>query len=441
MNEAKHAKRVVVIGAGFGGLAVTKALSRNNKLEVDLIDRNNYHLFQPLLYQVATSALSPADIAYPIRTIFRHKENVQVYLGNVISISLTERNVSFEYGNLSYDYLVVATGAKQSYFGHDEWKTDAPGLKSIEDALEMRRRMLLAFESAEYEADATMRNARLTFIIVGGGPTGVELAGAIKEIALDTIRSDFRNIDTSATKVILIEGNDRLLKSMDPKLSAKAKEHLESLGVEIRLGARVTDVTALGASISGTLIPSSNVLWAAGVQASSLLQKQGVACDKAGRALVNPDFSLPNYPEVFAIGDTASINDPITNEPVPGVAQGAVQAGNFVAKIILKEISGKASVSIAERPKFQYFDKGSMATIGRALAVAQIGKLKFSGFIAWLLWSFVHVLVLVGFRNRLVVVISWFWNYLSFSTGARLITGKSGITLKQFKENFMSPEE
>lgn len=445
LNTTSSKKRIVIIGAGFGGLAAAKTLSKNPNIDIDLIDRNNYHLFQPLLYQVATSALSPADIAYPIRTIFRHNKNVQVYLGNVSSISLEQRNVSFDYGSLTYDYLIVATGAKQAYFGHDEWQKDAPALKSIEDALEVRRRILLAFEAAEYEADPTIRAALLTFVIVGGGPTGVELAGAIKEIALETVRRDFRNIDTSSTRVVLIEGNERLLKSMSPKLSAKAKQQLEMLGVEVRLAARVTSVNATGVNISEERISANNIFWAAGVQASSLLSKLGFNCDRAGRAIVNPDFSLPLHPDIFSIGDCSSILDEVSGEPVPGVAQAAIQAGEFVAKIILAEDLSSPlrstetnNSSKSNRPKFKYSDKGSMATIGRAMAVAEIGNYKFSGFPAWLMWSVVHVLVLVGFRNRISVLLSWVWNYMMFSRGARIITGKSDFVVKLFKENFSS---
>jgi NADH dehydrogenase len=426
-------KKILVIGAGFGGLSLVKKLLLLEQVEIDIIDRNNYHLFQPLLYQVATSALSPADIAYPIRSIFRSAPNVQVFLNNVVNIDLEKSVVEFESGKLSYDYLIVAVGAKQSYFGNDSWQKFAPSLKTIEDALEIRRRILLSFEVAEYESDPVARAASLTFVIVGGGPTGVELAGAIREIAIETLKSDFRNIDTSQTRVVLIEGNQRVLKNMSEKSSLAAQAHLKSLGIEIRLNTRVTDVSADYVKIGDEFIFCKNIFWAAGVQASSLCQKAGLQCDKAGRALVTSDLSVPGSPNVFVIGDACSVFDPDSGEAVPGVAQAAIQAGEFVAEIIKSEVLG---IGNYVREQFRYQDKGTMATIGRALAVAEVGNFKFRGLIAWMLWSLVHVLVLVGFKNRLSVLLNWLWNYLAFSRGARIITGRPDLGLKKFKDKF-----
>ncbi len=428
-------KKVLVIGAGFAGLAATKKLAENPQLDVNLIDRENYHLFQPLLYQVATSGLSPADIAYPIRSIFKSSKNVQVILGSVSKVNLAEKLVTFEYGTLDYDYLIIATGSKPSYFGNTDWPLIAPSLKTLDDAIEIRRRILLAFEAAEYESEKSAREARLTFVIVGGGPTGVELAGAIKEIALKTVREDFRNIDTAAARVILIEGNERVLKTMDPSLSEAAKKQLEKLGVEVLVSSRVTNISKDYVMIGDMKIYCTNVFWAAGVQASPLIRESGIETDRSGHAIVNQDLSLPSYPNVFVIGDACTLTDPETLQPVPGVAQAALQQGDFAARIILNEIKYGTQ---QQRPAFHYQDKGTMATIGRAAAVAEVSGWRLKGFIAWCMWCFVHVLFLVGFKNRLSVILSWIWSYLAFKKGARLITNRKPIGLAQFKENFIS---
>jgi NADH dehydrogenase len=409
----------VVIGAGFGGINVCKAL-KGAKAVVSLVDKQNYHLFQPLLYQVAGAALSPADVAYPIRRIFRAQKNVRVCLAQATGINLAERRIEFHKDSTHFDYLVLAAGATHSYFGHDEWRLEAPGLKSIEDAVEIRKRILLAFEEAEYELNETTRRAKLTFVIVGGGPTGVELAGVLKEIAVDTIKDDFHNVDTSTARIVLIDASSRLLPTFDPELSARAQRDLERMGIEVILNSSVTQVDAHGVALGDTRIEAQNVFWAAGVKASPLAQTLGVPLDRAGRVVVNPDLSIPGHKQVFVIGDMAAAQDALTGAPVPGVAQAAIQEGAFVGEIIKHELQTNQT---NRRPTFAYRDKGSMATIGKAKAVAQIGNLKFGGLTAWLLWSFVHVAFLVGFRNKVFVVLSWVWNYTLSARGARLIVG------------------
>jgi len=419
--------RVIVIGGGFAGLSAARKL-RKTDAAITLIDRHNYHLFQPLLYQVATAALSPADIAQPIRRIFRKDENVTVLLGEVTEIDLDNRVVRFTAGERRYDYLIVAAGATHSYFGNDHWRQEAPGLKTIDDALEIRRRVLLAFEEAEQEADEASRRAKLTFVVVGGGPTGVELAGALKEIAAQSIPRDFRHIDTTTTRVILIEANDRLLKSMAPELSARALGDLESMGVEVMLNHRVTDVDEVGVMVGGERLPAENIFWAAGVKASGLAAQLGVELDSAGRAPVATDLSLPDRPQVFVVGDLASVTDSVTGKPVPGLAPAAMQMGRFVARVIGSELK-TGRIDRSRRPAFHYLDKGTMATIGKARAVAEIGRLKFGGWLAWLTWSVVHILFLVTFRSKVFVGLSWVWNYLVNSKGARLITGQPPMSV------------
>jgi NADH dehydrogenase len=415
----KKLPHVVVIGAGFGGIELCKQL-QDTAVRISLIDKHNYHLFQPLLYQVASAALSPAEIAYPIRTIFRDQSNVQVYLEEATKIDLLNKRVIMTDEECSYDYLVIAAGARHSYFGNDEWQQWAPGLKSIDDATEIRKKVLIAFEEAEYEADEVARKAKLTFVIVGGGPTGVELAGALMEIAAKTIPDDFRNVDTSTARVILVHSGARILPSFAESLSQSALDALQQMGVEVLLNSKVTKVDAEGVMVGEQRVCAQNVFWAAGVQAASITKTLDVPLDKSGKIIVNPNLSLPGYPEVFAIGDIAAMVDAKSGKPVPAVAQGAAQSGRFVGQLIDKLITKGTS---QDQARFSYFDKGSMATIGKAKAVAQIGKLKFTGSIAWLLWSFVHVLFLVGFRNRITVVLAWVWNYLFSSRGARLITG------------------
>lgn len=411
---------VVIIGGGFGGLEVAKSLVNCN-VRVTLIDRRNYHLFQPMLYQVATAALSPADIACPIRQVLAQIKNCNVVLAEVAGIDLQNQQVQFTHNAIPYDYLVLAAGASHSYFGNDHWAQYAPGLKTLENATEIRRRLLLAFESAEYEGDPEERRAALTFAIVGGGPTGVELAGAIKEIATTSLARDFRNIDTKTARVILIESADRVLMQFDPTLSERAKRDLERMGVEVMLHSKVTEITEHGVTIGNQFVPVRNVIWAAGVAASSLGKSLGVPLDRAGRVIVDPDLSVPQHSNVFVIGDMAAAKSADTNKPVPGVAQGALQMGSHVAKIIRADVRAKGAAT--PRPAFKYHDKGSMATIGKALAVAEIGKWKFGGFLAWLMWGAIHIFFLVGFRNRLAVFSKWTWNWIVNARDSRLIMG------------------
>jgi NADH dehydrogenase len=392
-------------------------------VRVTVIDRRNFHLFQPLLYQVATASLSPADIASPIRTILRDQRNTQVRMGEVVAIDADAREIRLEDGTTAhYDYLLLATGATHAYFGHDEWAHDAPGLKTIDDATEIRRRFLLAFESAEREADAEARRRLLTFVIVGAGPTGVELAGAMAEIARDVMPKDFRSIDTTMTRILLLEGVDRVLPTYPQDLSEKARAQLEKLGVEVRTNALVTDIGEDFVSIGDERIGAENVFWAAGVAASKLGAQLGVETDRAGRVPVNADCSVPGHPEVFVAGDLASMKRE-DGSPVPGVAQGAIQMGKHVARQIVRDLMQQP------RQDFRFIDKGDLATIGRAAAVARIGRLKLSGFFAWLIWVVVHITYLIGFRNRALVMIQWGWAYLMYQRGIRLITGDHQVEL------------
>ena len=402
---------VVIAGGGFAGLYAARAL-RRVPVRITLVDRHNYHLFQPLLYQVATAALNPSDIAAPIRGILRSQSNVSVILGEAASIDANRKVVSLADGaELAYDYLLVATGATHSYFAHPEWEQNAPGLKSIDDALEIRRRVLTAFEAAEREDDEAARNALLTFVIVGAGPTGAELAGALSEIARQTMLRDFRRINPTSARVILVEGKDRVLPTYPPSLSKRAQHQLEHLGVEVITNAVVTSLSDSEVRIGEKTIPTRTVLWAAGVKASPLAQSLGVPLDRAGRVLVNADLTIPGHPEVFVAGDLAAVDD------VPGVAPAAIQEGNHTADNIERAIAGKPL-----RP-FHYFDKGSLATIGRAAAVADIRGIRLSGFIAWVAWLTIHIFFLIGFRNRLLVITQWAWAYVTYQRGARLITG------------------
>jgi NADH dehydrogenase len=419
--------RVYIVGGGFAGLAAAKALA-NAPVEVTLVDRRNHHVFQPLLYQVATAALSPADISAPIRSILRGQANCQVVLATVTDVDLATRRLIGAGGYVHYDSLVLGAGATHAYFGHDDWAPLAPGLKTLEDATELRRRILLAFESAEYEGSEAARRAALTFAIVGGGPTGVELAGAIKEIAGQTLPEDYRHIDTRATRVIVFEGGDRLLPPFPPALSARAQRDLECMGVEVRLRSLVTGVTPQGISIGEEFIPVRNVFWAAGVKASPLGRALGVPLDRVGRVVVGPDLAIPGHPHVFVVGDMAAAASADTGAPVPGVAQAALQMGRFVGELIAREARGGAAP--AARPRFVYRDKGTMAVIGKAKAVAHVGRLQFAGFPAWLVWGGVHIAFLVNFRNRLQVLLSWFWNWLLNARDARLITGDARLDVQ-----------
>lgn len=418
--------RVLIVGGGFAGLAAAKALA-HAPASVTIFDRRNHHVFQPLLYQVATASLSPADISAPIRSVVRGQENCEVVLAEISGIDIEQRRLRLRGGHTGYDYLVLAAGATHAYFGRDEWAPVAPGLKTIEDATELRRRILLAFESAEYEGSPDARRAVLTFGIVGGGPTGVELAGAIKEIAGQTIPEDYKHIDTRTTRVIVFEGGPRLLPPFPPELSARAQRDLERMGVEVRLSSLVTNVTSEGIFIGDEFIPIRNVFWAAGVKASPLGESLGVPLDRAGRVIVGPDLTIPGHPEVFVVGDMAAATSPDTGRPVPGVAQGGLQMGRYAGEVLAREVSGQATP--AGRKPFVYRDKGSMAVIGKAKAVAQIGRFNFGGFLAWLVWGGIHIAFLIGFRNRVQVLLSWFWNWLLNARDARLITGDARLQL------------
>jgi NADH:ubiquinone reductase (H+-translocating) len=397
-------------------LRAAKALA-DAPVRVTLVDRRNHHLFQPLLYQVATAALSPADIAHPIRSVLRGQPNVEVILAGVDAIDVTAKEVVLDEdeGRLPYDYLILAAGANHAYFGHDEWATAAPGLKTLEDALDIRRRILTSFEEAEREQDPARRKALMTFVVVGGGPTGVEMAGAIAEIARFSLARDFRHIDTRDAKVLLIEAGSQLLGAFPDRLSRHALRDLERLGVEVRFGQPVTAIAPDAVTVGSEIIPANTIVWAAGVQASPLGRSLGVELDRAGRVLVNPDLSIPGHPEIFVIGDMASLKD-ARGRPLPGVAQVAMQQGAWAAANILRAIEGKPA------RVFRYRDLGNMATIGRNSAVADIRGLRLTGFVAWLAWAFVHILNLIGFRNRVLVALQWLWDYLTFQRGARLIT-------------------
>jgi NADH:ubiquinone reductase (H+-translocating) len=412
--------RVVILGGGFGGLYCARALSRA-PARVTLVDRQNYHSFQPLLYQVATASLSPADIAGPIRSILRRQRNAEVWLGEAVAVDVERRRVVLEDGELDYDYLVVATGVTHTYFGHEEWASLAPGLKTMDDALEIRRRFLLAFEAAEREADGLARRRLLTFVIVGGGPTGVELAGAMAEIARESIPRDFRFIDTTTARIILVEGTDRVLPTYPVSLSEKAKRQLERLGVIVRTGVLVTGVDDNGVRLGDDRIDAGNVFWAAGVQASPIGGSLGAQQDGAGRAVVADDLSVPGHPEVFVIGDLAHIVQ--DGRVLPGVAQVALQGGRHAARSIRGDLAGKP------RTPFRYHDRGNLATIGRAAAVADLGWIRFSGLPAWLTWVFIHILYLIGFRNRLLVMLQWAWAWATYQRGIRLITGRPAFQL------------
>ena len=410
--------RVVIVGAGFGGLTAARALARV-PVRVTVVDRRNHHLFQPLLYQVATAALSPGDIAYPIRSILRRQANATVLLAEVLAVDPAARRVLLDEGSLDYDYLIVATGARHSYFGHDEWEVAAPGLKSLEDALEIRRRILLAFEKAERETDLERRRTLLTFVLVGGGPTGAELAGAVAEISRHVLISDFRSIDPREARIILIEAGPRILPAFPPELAERAERSLRHLGVEIRVNAPVTAVGATFVDAAGQRLDAGTILWCAGVSASPLARSLDAPLDRAGRVLVGPDLTVPSRPEIFVIGDLAAFLHQ-TGKPLPGVAPVAIQQGRFAARNIARAVAGQAAFP------FHYRDSGNLAVLGRAAAIADLGWLKLSGFLAWLFWCFVHILNLIGFRNRLIVMIEWAWSYLTWQRGARLITGPIG---------------
>jgi NADH dehydrogenase len=405
--------RVVIVGGGFAGLSAARAL-RGAALEVTLVDRRNHHLFQPLLYQVASAVLNTSDIASPIRKILRRQKNVTVLLGEVERVELDRRRVVLVDGGLSYDFLILAAGATDSYFAHPEWKVEAPGLKSLDQAVEIRNRVLFAFEAAERETDPERRRAWLTFVVIGGGPTGVELAGALAEIAFHSLVRDFRSIDSRQAKVVLLEGGERILPAFSPESAASAVRQLERLGVEVRSGALVTAIDPLGVTLGGERIASRTKLWAAGVRAVDLTRSLGVALDRGGRVVVAPDLSLPGHPEAFAVGDLCAVQQ--DGKLVPGVAPAAMQAGRHAARSVLRLTRGEAT-----RP-FHYVDKGSLATIGRRAAVAEIGRFRLSGVLAWFAWLTIHLFFLIGYRNRVLVLFEWAWAYVTKQRGARLIT-------------------
>ncbi len=414
MTQHVNRPRVVVIGAGFAGINAAKALARA-PVDVTVVDRKNHHTFQPLLYQVALAVLSPAEIASPVRAVLRRAPNVEVLLGEVVGFDLEKRLVRIDGLDLPYDYLIVAAGATHAYFGHPEWEEFAPGLKTLEDALEIRRRVLMAFENAEREVIAGRASPPLNFVVIGAGPTGVELAGAISDIAGRHLQNEFRAIDPRQSRIILLEGGPRVLPVYPEDLSASAERQLKEMGVEVRTNALVTNVQAGVVSIGKEKIPAVVILWGAGVSASPLGKMLGVPTDKAGRVIVQPDLSVPGHAEVFVAGDLASAKRH-NGLPVPGVAPAAIQMGKFAARQIKRSVAGKP------REEFEYLDKGSLATIGRSRAVADFGKIHISGYFAWLAWLFIHLLFLIGFRNRFFVMTEWAWAYLTYNHSARLIT-------------------
>lgn len=435
----KQTHRVVIIGGGFAGVNAAKALSHPS-VSVTLIDRRNHHLFQPLLYQVATGGLSPSDIAYPLRVIFKNQRNVDVMLAEVHDIDVANRMVRLEHGSVPYDSLIVATGAGGQYFGNDDWEANAPSLKTLEEAMEIRKRILLAFETAERETGLRDQLAWLTFAVIGAGPTGVELAGALGEIARDTLRKDFRHIESHRAQILLFEGTDRVLPTYPPDLSRKAHNALIALGVQARTGVKVVDISDRGLNVEGPrgpeFIPCRTVIWAAGVKASPLgrilSRRAGAELDRAGRVMVNEFCAVPGHPEIFVAGDLA--HSKVANGAmVPGVAPAAMQMGRYAAGVV------RASLSGAKPKPFHYWNKGSLATIGRNKAVADFGKLHFEGPLAWLIWLFVHLMYLVGFQNRLLVFIQWAISYLTFNRKARLITG--GVVLPNLTPYFSNSEE
>jgi NADH dehydrogenase len=406
---------VVVIGGGFGGLQTARGL-RRLPVDVTLVDRKNHHVFQPLLYQVATAGLSPAEIAAPIRHILRRQRGTRVLLGEATAVDLAARKVKLDSYELAYDYLVVAAGNTHSYFGHDEWQPHAPGLKTIEEALEIRRRVLLAFEQAEREEDAEARRAWLTFAVIGGGPTGVEMAGALGEIARHTLAREFRRIDPASARIVLVEAGPRVLPAYSEDLSERARLQLEALGVQVWTGSRVSSVSAAGVQIGADHLAARTVVWAAGLQGSPLARSLGSELDRAGRVRVRPDLTVPGYPHTFVVGDLASIEQ--DGQPVPGVAPAAMQMGEHAAANIARSLRGEPLAP------FRYRDKGTLATIGRSRGVAMIGRLHLSGLLAWLAWLGIHIFFLIGFRSRLVVLLDWFWAYVTYARSARLIVGE-----------------
>jgi NADH dehydrogenase len=407
---------LVIVGGGFGGLYAARTL-KNAPLRITVVDRRNHHVFQPLLYQVATAALSPGDIAYPIRAVLARQRNTRVWMAEVVRVDLAARRVVLSDGELSYDFLILATGARHSYFGHDEWEKLAPGLKTLDDAFEIRRRLMSAFERAEREADPERRRELMTFVVVGGGPTGVELAGAIGEIACQVMGSDFRSIDPCDARVLLVEAGPRVLPAFSETLSAKAEKSLTKLGAEVWTNAPVTSIEQGVVVADGREVRAANVFWAAGVTASRLARTLGVQLDRAGRVVVQPDLTVPGHPEAFVVGDLAACLD-TSGKQLPGLAPVAIQQGRHAAANVQRALKGQP------HQPFRYKDRGTLATIGRAAAVADLGRFRFSGYPAWLIWTFVHILWLIGFRNRFIVLFEWAWAYVTYQRAVRLITGE-----------------
>jgi NADH dehydrogenase len=411
------AKQVLIVGGGFAGMNAAKGLGNAKGIDVTVVDRTNHHLFQPLLYQVAMAGLSPADIAAPIRSMLAGYRNIRVLQGEISELKLDEKKAIASFGELSFDYLILCCGARHSYFGHDEWEEYAPGLKTLEQATEIRRRVLLAYEEAERTSSSEERKKQLTFVVVGGGPTGVELAGAIGEMSRFTLSREFKNIDAKLARVILIESGPRILSMFSEEQASRAVRDLENLGVQVWTNSLVTKIDAGGVEVGKERLSSATVLWAAGVKASPLGQLAGLECDRSGRIIVNEDLSVKGHANVFVAGDQASFSHQ-NGKPLPGVAQVAIQAGRFLANTIRGDVAGKP------RGKFRYKDKGQMATIGRSSAIVEIGNFKMTGFLAWLTWLAVHIYFLTGFKNRLIVVTQWAWSYMTFRRGARLIVNK-----------------
>jgi NADH dehydrogenase len=412
--------QVVILGAGFAGLYATRGME-DTPVHITLVDRQNHHLFQPMLYQVATAALSPSEIASPIRSILRNQKNVEVLLDEAVRVDVSARRVLLrDGGSLDYDYLIVATGTRHSYFGHDQWEVLAPGLKSLEDAEEIRKRVLLSFERAEREPDPVRRHAHLTFIVVGGGPTGVEVAGALAELRRYALKRDFRHIDPREATVMLLEGGERILPSYPRKLSARAKLELRRLGVDVREETMVTDIRAGSVVAAGWTIPTQTVIWAAGNVASPLTRSIGAPLDFQGRVIVEPDCTIAGHPEIFVLGDAAAFSHHAGGGTLPGLCPVAIQMGQYTARVIRGDLAGRP------RQRFSYWDKGQLAVIGRGHAVMDVGRVHLGGFIAWLAWIFVHILFLIGFRNRAKVLFEWSWAYFTYQRGARLIIGKFG---------------
>ncbi len=411
--------RVVILGAGFGGLSAARTL-RNAPVDVTVVDRRNYHLFQPLLYQVATAELSPGDIAYPIRSILRRQGNARVLLAEAVAVDAAARELVLADSRVGYDYLIIATGAAHSYFGHPEWEEHAPGLKTLEDAIGIRGRILVAFENAEREADPAKRKILLTFALVGGGPTGAELAGAIAEISRHVLASDFRAVDPREARIVLLEAGPRILPTFPETLSAKAAGELNALGVQVRTGSAVTAIGEGFVQIGPERLEAGTILWAAGVAASPLARSLGIPLDRAGRAVIERDLTIPGHKEIFLIGDLATLAD-AAGKPLPGVAQVAIQQGRHAARNIEAALRGEPL------RVFRYRDPGNLAVLGRAAAIADLGRVRLSGYVAWLFWCFVHILYLIGFRNRFIVLFEWAWAYVTWQRGARLITGRTGV--------------